>query len=312
MHENRPRVTATQCSSTPAQMLWLIGLGLFDEKDVTVRGLEVIQKCHKVFLENYTSILHVSPERLSQFYGKEIIVADRELVERQAEEVILEAAAEDPLNKDVAFLVVGDPFGATTHSDLLARAVERGISVRTIHNASIMNAVAACGLQLYSFGQTISVPFFTERWRPTSFYPRIVSNHQAGLHTLCLLDIKVKEVSEENMIRGRMNVFEPPRFMTCNQAISQLLECEASLKGNIARPQDLAVAIVRLGAPDQIIRAGSMAELEATDFGAPLHALVIPGPNLHELELKLLQMCFMAPDSAFQKLSWTDYNARKF
>ena len=30
-------------------------------------------------------------------------------------------------DKDVAFLVVGDPFGATTHSDLVLRAKELGI-----------------------------------------------------------------------------------------------------------------------------------------------------------------------------------------
>ena len=58
--------------------------------------------------------------------------------------------------------------------DLLLRAEARGINVKVIHNASIMNAVAACGLQLYSFGQTVSIPYFTPTWRPRSFYPRIV------------------------------------------------------------------------------------------------------------------------------------------
>ena len=54
---------------------------------------------------------------------------------------------------DVAFLVVGDPFGATTHSDLLIRAKEQGIQTKSIHNASIMNAIGCCGLQLYNFGK---------------------------------------------------------------------------------------------------------------------------------------------------------------
>lgn len=64
-----------------------------------------------------------------------------------------------------------------------------------------MNAIGACGLQLYNFGQTISIVFFTETWRPDSFYDRVKENHQIGLHTLCLLDIKVKEQSIENMTR---------------------------------------------------------------------------------------------------------------
>ena len=45
--------------------------------------------------------------------------------------------------------------------------------------------------------------FFTDSWRPDSFYPRIAANRQRGLHTLCLLDIKVKEPSLESLARGK-------------------------------------------------------------------------------------------------------------
>lgn len=40
-------------------MLYLIGLGLSDEKDITVRGLEIVRKAARVYLEAYTSILLV-------------------------------------------------------------------------------------------------------------------------------------------------------------------------------------------------------------------------------------------------------------
>ena len=56
-----------------------------------------------------------------------------------------------------------------------------------------MNAVACTGLQLYHFGETVSIVFFTDTWRPDSFYDRVKVNRQNGQHTLCLLDIKVKE-----------------------------------------------------------------------------------------------------------------------
>jgi diphthamide biosynthesis methyltransferase len=36
---------------------------------------------------------------------------------------------------------------ATTHTDLALRARTEGIPVKVIHNASIMNAVAACAAQ---------------------------------------------------------------------------------------------------------------------------------------------------------------------
>lgn len=38
-------------------MLFLIGLGLSDEKDITIKGLEAIKSCNHVYLEGYTSIL---------------------------------------------------------------------------------------------------------------------------------------------------------------------------------------------------------------------------------------------------------------
>lgn len=66
---------------------------------------------------------------------------------------------------------------------------------------------------MYRFGETVSVPFFTEKWKPYSFYPKIKNNIINNLHTLVLLDIKVKEISEENLARGK-KIYEPPRFMS--------------------------------------------------------------------------------------------------
>lgn len=37
---------------------------------------------------------------------------------------------------------------ATTHSDLVIRAKQSGVQYRVIHNASILNAVGCCGLQV--------------------------------------------------------------------------------------------------------------------------------------------------------------------
>lgn len=76
---------------------------------------------------------------------------------------------------------------ATTHSDLVVRAKKMGIDVEIVHNASVMNAIGICGLQLYRYGETVSIPFFTDTWRPDSFYEKIQRNQIMGLHTLCLL-----------------------------------------------------------------------------------------------------------------------------
>ena len=86
--------------------LWVIGMGLGDERDVTLRGAEAIRSADVVYLEAYTSILGVPLERLEAAFGVRIQLAHRETVESEAE-LILGPARE---GKQVAFLVVGDPF----------------------------------------------------------------------------------------------------------------------------------------------------------------------------------------------------------
>lgn len=267
-------------------MLFIVGLGLGDEKDITLRGLEAVKKCEKVYIEAYTSLLSfgLSSDGLStleKLYGKSITLADREIVEEKADGILSEAR-----ESDVAFLVVGDPFGATTHSDLVVRAKKMGVEVKVVHNASVMNAIGVCGLQLYRYGETISIPFFTETWRPDSFYEKIKQNRLLGLHTLCLLDIRVKEPSLESLCRGRKQ-YEPPRYMTINTAIEQLLEVEQTQGGSAYNEDTDCVGFARLGSEDQMIVAGTMRQLQTIDFGTPLHCLVIVGKT-HPVEEEML------------------------
>ncbi|OJI96889.1 hypothetical protein ASPVEDRAFT_120449 [Aspergillus versicolor CBS 583.65] len=259
-------------------MLYLVGLGLADETDITVRGLEVVKKAERVYLEAYTSILLVDKAKLEAFYGRPVIEADRELVETGSDDILANAD-----KVDVAFLVVGDPFGATTHTDLVLRARELGIESKVIPNASIMSGIGCTGLQLYNFGQTVSMVFFTETWKPSSYYDRVKENVQLGLHTLVLLDIKVKEQSLENMARGRL-IYEPPRYMTVAQCAGQMLETEEERKEGVWGPDSLAVGAARVGAADQKLVAGTLQELSQVDMGPPLHSLVLLGRRAHDLE----------------------------
>lgn len=264
-------------------VLYIIGLGLGDEKDITVRGLETVKKCSAVFLEFYTSMLGIDNNKLESFYGVPVTLADRYMVESEAEQIY-----ERALNEDVAFLVVGDPLCATTHTDLMLRARNIGVRVEVIHNASAMGAAAASGLQLYQFGYTVSIPLFEGDWRPDSFYSRIGYNSQGGMHSLCLLDIKMKEPDPEAMCMGKMR-FLPPRFMTVNTAVAQLLEVEEKLGRGYATPDTQAVGMARLGQPDQSIVSGTLQELLTVDFGAPLHCLALCGET-HPLELEVLEL----------------------
>lgn len=71
--------------------------------------------------------------------------------------------------------------------DIVLRAKQMKIPVEVIHNASIMNAIGCCGLQLYCFGPAVTIVFFEKNWRPDSFYDKIKLNKSHGMHTLCLL-----------------------------------------------------------------------------------------------------------------------------
>ncbi|MBR9690350.1 diphthine synthase [Candidatus Woesearchaeota archaeon] len=247
--------------------LYMIGLGLYDEKDITVRGLEIIKKCDYVYLESYTSVLSVPASKLEEFYGNKVIIANRELVEKKADEILDRAKS-----KNVALLVVGDVFGATTHTDLKLRAKKKGVKIEVIHNASALTSVGVVGLELYKYGKTTSIPYPEKGFRPKTPYDVIEMNQKNGLHTLCLLDIKM----DKN-----------PRFMTIKEAIEYLLEIESEEKRGVFNEKTKVVGVARLGAPDQKIVYGTAKKLLNVDFGKPLHSLIIPA-KLHFMEEEAL------------------------
>jgi diphthine methyl ester synthase len=145
----------------------------------------------------------------------------------------------------------------------------------------------------------VSIPFFEENWRPTSFYPKIQYNRRGGMHTLCLLDIKVKEPDFDAMMRGRQE-YQPPRFMTVAQAAAQLIEAEETLTHKAYDPATtLCVGLARMGQSTQQIVAGTLQELAETDCGGPLHSLIVTGRTLHELELDFLKG-FLLENSKFE------------
>lgn len=206
-------------------------------------------------------------ERLEKLYGQPVILAHREVVELESDDILSLAAT-----SNVSFLVVGDPLSATTHTDLILRAHAAKVPVRIIHNASIMTAIASSGLQAYNFGQTVSVPFWTEEWKPDSWLERIQENLDRGNHTLVLGDIKVREQSQEDMARGVLR-YQPPRYMLIPQLVTQLLAASvhhhqnspdpSSTKPILSADETLAVALCRMGADDEYIASGTLGELLA-------------------------------------------------
>ena len=251
-------------------MLYLMGIGLSDAKDISVKGLEVVKKCSLVYLESYTSKLNCSLSYLEQLYGKKIIFADRNLVENEAEKTILKNAKE----KEVAFLVVGDVFSATTHMDLYLRAKKMGIKMLVVHNASVLAAVGITGLQLYKFGKTTSIPFHNEKVEAP--YDALALNQKNSLHTLFLLDLK--EYSNDSL--------------SVNDAIRYLLKVEIKRGERVINDNTLCVGCAKLGSLDQIVKAGKARDLLRYDFKNGMHCLIVPAKNLHFMEEEALRLYY--------------------
>lgn len=268
--------------------LYLIGIGLYDEKDITLRGLEAVKICDTIYLEHYTSILSHDKEKLEELYDKTVLIASRDLVEKEAEEKLILPAKDS----NVAMLVVGDALGATTHTDLMLRAKEMGVDVEVIFNASVLNAIGVVGLELYKFGKTTSIVFPDADWYPSTPYDVLKENLSIGLHTLCLLDIKVAEPSREEMRKAIIEEREPkpmpPRYMTVKESLEVMLRIEKDKGEGIISKETLVIGVARLGHPDMKIVAGTVEELMSVDFGEPLHSLIIPG-KLHHIEEEVIK-----------------------
>ncbi len=163
-------------------MLYLIGLGL-NENSITKEGTEAIKKCKKVYLENYTVNFPYSLDKLEKI-SKKIIPADRDFVE--GNNLIREAKKEN-----VALLIYGSPLTATTHISLIEEAKKNKVKYEIIYNASVFDAIAETGLQIYKFGKIASLPKWQKNFNPKSFMEIAKQNQEIDAHSLILVDISL-------------------------------------------------------------------------------------------------------------------------
>ena len=108
-----------------------------------------------------------------------------------------------------------------------------------------------------------------------------------GLHTLCLLDIKVKEPTVESLARGKP-VYMDPRYMRTHQAADQLLEASKAQKVDNEKDRAInentpCIGLARVGTDTQVIRAGTLKEFMDMDLGEPMHSFIVCG-EMHEME----------------------------
>jgi diphthine synthase len=265
-------------------MLTFIGLGLYDERSITVEGREALRSADRVFAEFYTSrLVGADVADLEAAHGVEIEVRDREGVERDPEPILAAAEA-----GDAAFLTAGDTMISTTHTDLRLRAEKRGIDTRVIHGVTAQSAASSLtGLQNYRFGKAVTLPFPYAHGGddvPGSVIETIEANRERGLHTVVYLDIKV----------GTGPSGPDPNheeYMTADYAAGLLAD---------GWRDELAVVVARAGSPDPVVAADHLSALAEREFGDPLHLLVIPG-DLHHVEVEALVGLAGAPESILEE-----------
>lgn len=256
--------------------LVFVGLGLHDEKDISLRGLEEVRKADAVFAEFYTSLMPgLSVQKLERLAGKRIAVVSRKTLEEEDGKPILKEAKKGK----VAFLVPGDPLIATTHVDLRIRAERQGIKTRVVHGPSIVSAVMGLsGLQSYKYGRSVTIPF-PEGFAYETPYRVILENRTMGLHTLCYLDMKAEE----------------QRYMTIKEGLQSLLDMEKRKRRHVITLSTLVLGVARAGSDNPTVKAGYVGNIINHDFGLPPHILVFPA-KLHFMEAEALITLAGAPE----------------
>jgi diphthine synthase len=245
-------------------MLSLIGLGLFDEKDLTIRGLERAKNADKIYVEFYTSKWHGDVKKLEKNIGKKIEVVDRKNLEEESNKIIEEAK-----RKKIVIFVLGDPLVATTHISLLSDAKKAGVRTEVVHNASIYSAVGETGLHLYKFGRTVTIPYPEKTESTDTVADAIEKNLKMGLHTLLLLDV----------------ISEKEKYMRPKEGIETLLK----MKKIFFTENTEIVVFARAGNDKPLIVYGKVKDLIEKDFGEPPFVIIIPG-KLHFTEKEYLEM----------------------
>ena len=193
-------------------MLYLIGLGL-NSRGISVEGREIVSSCNKVYLEGYTVDFPYSVEELK----KSLEVDEIEVLDRsKVEDLKLINESKD---EDVALLISGAPLFATTHMTLIKDCREANVDFKVIYAASIFDAIARTGLELYKFGKISSMPKWQKSFEPTSFLDYVKENNSINAHSIILIDIGLEIKDALDQLSGASSVegVEVKELVVCSE-----------------------------------------------------------------------------------------------
>ena len=264
-------------------MLSFVGLGISGFESIPIEGLETISNADIVYLEQFTSPISESDlNKIQDSVKGEFKLAKRWLVEDGNE--ILEMSKE----KNVVLLAYGDPYIATTHIELRARAIENKIKTHSIHaSSSLTSMIGECGLHFYKIGRIATI--MSEMKSLTTPYYVIYKNLIEGNHTVLLL-----EYNQDKKF-----------FLDPKDALKGLLKTEQGQARNVITESSYVIIASRIGFKDQAIVSGKISSLKETDFGKPPHTIIIPG-RLHFTESDALKLFGKCVDEPFDNSEKTE------
>jgi len=239
-------------------MLILAGLGLNDEKGLTIEEIEEAKSADKIYLEKYTSIWFGNLDNLEKILGKKINLIGRRELEEDSYKIVEEAR-----EKKIVVFVPGDPLFATTHLSLILECLRKKINYKIIHNSSIISAIGITGIHFYKICKIVTIPF-KERANNFDYIKNSVKN-RGDNHVLCLLDIDL----------------EKNRFLNVKEALKFLIDINA-----LSEEEEIVVAS-RLGTENSRIFYGKVKKF--LDLSIDLPAVIIVLGKIHFSEKEYLE-----------------------
>ena len=263
-------------------MLWFVGLGISGFKSIPTEAIEILTKADIVYLEQFTSPIGKSDlTKIKNTVNGDFVLAKRWMVEDGRE--ILKNAK----RRKVVLLAYGDPYIATTHIELRARAVEEKIKTHSIHaSSSLTSMIGECGLHFYKIGRIATI--MSEMKSLTTPYYVTYKNMIEGNHTVLLLEYNQ----------------DKDFFLDPKDALKGLLETEKGQMRKVINSDTYVIVASRIGFKDQKIVSGKISNLIKKEFGKPPHTIIIPG-RLHFTEsdaLKMFSLCIDEPYDNSEKI----------
>ena len=212
-------------------MLWFAGLGISGAKSIPLEVQKVLEKADIVYLEQFTSPIGKSDlAKIKKMTKGEFKTAKRWQVE-DGNEILKNAK-----RKKVVLLSYGDPYIATTHIELRARAIEEKIKTHSIHaSSSLTSMIGECGLQFYKVGRIATI--MSDMKSLTTPYYVIYKNIIEGNHTVLLLEYNQ----------------DKDFFLDPKDALTGLVETENGQKRNVINSDTYAIVASRIGFKNQSV-----------------------------------------------------------